>query len=59
MIEVLENYANPAKDDTWYPWHFLTILTGVEVLIILIALSWYLGKINLNIKSYIVSLFFF
>ncbi|CAF2463869.1 unnamed protein product [Rotaria sp. Silwood2] len=44
LIELLENYRNDLSKlhVKLYPWHFLVMLSSVEVLIILIALLWYL-----------------
>ena len=42
MIKLLEDYQTSIP--VLQPWHFLAILTSVEVIVVLIALVWYLGK---------------
>ncbi|CAF3304157.1 unnamed protein product [Rotaria socialis] len=44
LIELLENFRNDLVKLSvkLYPWHFLVMLSSIEVLIILIALLWYL-----------------
>ena len=49
IVEVLEYHPNLWKDPL-KPYHFLFILTGIEVLIVLIALLRYLGKIIRTIE---------
>ncbi|CAF3721474.1 unnamed protein product [Adineta steineri] len=45
LIELLELYKSDLANLHWtiYPWHFLSMLTSIEVLIIIISLLWYLG----------------
>jgi hypothetical protein len=46
LIELLESNRDALAQLHWtlYPWYFLALLTSLEVLVILIALLWYLGK---------------
>jgi hypothetical protein len=44
LIKLLEDYQSDIP--VLKPWHCLAILTSIEVIITLIALIWYLGKIR-------------
>lgn len=44
LIKLLEDYQSDIP--VLKPWHCLAILTSIEVIITLIALIWYLGKIG-------------
>ena len=44
LIELMENYRNELLKKDLNPWYFLALLATLEVIVVLIALVWYLGK---------------
>ena len=44
LIELMENYRNELSKKDLNPWYFLALLASIEVIVVLIALIWYLGK---------------
>jgi hypothetical protein len=48
MIKLLEDYQS--KLHPIEPWHFLALLTTIEIIIILSVLLWYMGKTNYSIE---------
>ena len=44
LIELMENYRNELSKKDLNPWYFLALLASIEVIVVLTALIWYLGK---------------